>query len=62
MWIMVFIVLLDLRGFDKVIVLESYPTEDACVKELHRVQHEMDKTYPNDQTYRLECRLRGQRI
>jgi hypothetical protein len=62
MYTLFFIVLLDLPGIDKVIKLESYPSMDACVSEKRRIMGEMEKVYPNDKTFRLECRLTGQRI
>lgn len=62
MYTLVFIILVPVSGIDRITELERYPSEDACQSEKIRILKEMQKVYPDDKTWSLECRLTGQRI
>ena len=62
MWFLVFIVLVpNVAGIDKVTKLEHYDLWGTCDSERQRIMIEMEKQYPNDPTWTLECRFYGTR-
>lgn len=60
MWILVFVVLIEVQGIDTVTALEKYTTKELCQSEKARILIEMEKSYPGDTSWTLECRFRGQ--
>lgn len=62
MFTLVFITLIAVPGVPPNVAIERYPTMKACESERKRIMTEMEKVYPDDKTWTLECRLTGQRI
>lgn len=52
MWILV---LLSLSGLHQPVLLERYPTQDVCLAEQARITLELQKSYPGDTDFKLEC-------
>lgn len=57
MFTLLFIVLIPLAAIDSVTVLETYATDAECQSEKKRIMAEMEKVYPGDTTWTLQCRL-----
>lgn len=56
MWLLLFIVLQQLpSGAYPATVLEQYKTYDECNHEADRVFGEMQKAYPGDKSYTIQC-------
>lgn len=56
MWLLVLVLIPAIQGFDRVTLLETLQTQEAC-EELRRVVIEgMVQSYPDDHTYSIECR------
>jgi len=62
MYTLVFITLIAVKGVPPNVAIEHYPTMKACETERKRIMTEMEKAYPNDTTWTLECRLTGQGV
>ena len=57
MWLLVMILLNDVQGLDKVVVLNTYATSQECQIERNRVGYEMAKAYPQDRDFVIACQL-----
>lgn len=57
MWVLLFILLTPVPGFERDTVLHHYTTYAACQAEQVRITAEMAKAYEGDETYRLDCRM-----
>jgi hypothetical protein len=57
MWLLVMILLNDVQGFNKVVVLNTYATSQECQSERNRVGYEMAKAYPNERDFVISCQL-----
>ena len=64
MWLLVIVLLQIVPGVDRVTVLETYPTWEACRLERSRITKEMAAAHPDDRDFVLECRpsARRQRV
>ena len=62
MWVLLFIVLVPVSGLDKIHLLETYPSKEGCLSELERVMGEMEKAYPDDTSWTLQCRPAGKGV
>lgn len=62
MWVLLLIVLVPVTKIDRVNVIESFPTQEACEATLAYVTREMEKAYPGDTTYQMVCRFYGKQI
>lgn len=62
MYTLVFITLTLVPGVPPNVAIEHYPSMKACEDERVRIMYEMEKAYPGDKSWTLECRLTGQGI
>jgi hypothetical protein len=57
MWLLVMILLNDVQGLGKVLVLNTYATSQECQIERNRVGYEMAEAYPYERDFVIACRL-----
>ena len=57
MWLLVMILLNDVQGFNKVMVLNTYATAQECQIERSRVGYEMAAAYPYERDFVIACQL-----
>ena len=57
MWLLIMILLNDVPGFDKIMVLNTFATSQECQTERNRVGYEMAEAYPNDRDFVIACQL-----
>ena len=57
MWLLVMILLNDVQGLDKVVVLNTYATSQECQNERNRVGYEMAEAYPYERDFVIACQL-----
>ena len=62
MWILVLIIFSPVGDVDRVVAIEKYETSVECKDERDRVSLEMRKSYPNDNTFIMECRFDGKKV
>ena len=56
MWLLVLVLVPPIQGFDRVTLLETLTSLQACIELRHIVLEGMSQAYPNDFTYSIECR------
>jgi hypothetical protein len=61
MWLLVIVLLAAPAGISRVTVLNSFLTYEDCKPERDRIGFEMAATYPEDNTFRIECTLHEQK-
>jgi len=57
MWLLVMILLSNVQGLDKVVVLSTYATSQECQTERNRVGYEMAEAYPHERDFVIACQL-----
>jgi len=57
MWLLIMILLNDVQGVDKIVVLNTYATSQECQIERNRVGYEMAEAYPHERDFVIACRL-----
>jgi hypothetical protein len=57
MWILVIVLLNNVPGLDKIMVLNTFTTSDECQIERNRVGFEMAAAYPYDRDFVIACQL-----
>ena len=57
MWLLVMILLNDVQGFGKTVVLNTYATSQECQTERNRVGYEMAAAYPYERDFVIACQL-----
>ena len=55
MWLLIMIVLNDVPGLDKIMVLNTYTTSQECQIERNRVGYEMAEAYPYERDFVIAC-------
>jgi elongation factor P--beta-lysine ligase len=58
MWFLLMVIMAPGLGADREVVIEHYPTQEACRIERNRIGFEMAKAYPWEMTFRIECEWR----
>lgn len=56
MWELVFVVLISLPSMPRVTVLNIYTTMEKCYQERDYVRKEMERAYPGDKDFDIQCR------
>ena len=62
MWCLVMVLLVPVSGFDRLTVLQEYPTLTACQIDRNRVGFAMADAYPYERTFTIDCLLRPPRL
>ena len=57
MWLLVMILLNDVPGLNKIMVLNTYATSQECQIERNRVGYEMAEAYPYERDFVIACQL-----
>ena len=57
MWLLIMILLNDVPGFDKIMVLNTYTTSQECQIERNRIGYEMAASYPYERDFVIACQL-----
>ena len=57
MWLLIMILLNDVPGFDKIMVLNTFATSQECQTERNRVGYEMAEAYPYERDFVIACQL-----
>ena len=55
MWVLVIIMLTAIPGVDRVTVLKTFPSADACWVEQKSIASDMATSYPNDHDFIITC-------
>jgi len=55
MWFLLIVLLGSVPGVDRVTVLNTFPTYEACQPERNRVGFEMAEAYPGENDFRIVC-------
>ncbi len=59
MWLLVLVLIPIITGVDRVTLLETLPTQEACIELRAVVIEGMIQAYPNERvTYSIECRYK----
>lgn len=59
MWLLVLVLIPTITGVDRVTLLETLPTQEACIELRSAVIEGMIQAYPNDRvSYSIECRYK----
>ncbi len=56
MWLLVLVLIPAVLGVDRVTILETLPTQEACIELRSIVIEGMAQAYPDDHSYSIECR------
>lgn len=56
MWLLVLVLIPVMQGIDRMTVLETLPTQEACIELRSIVIEGMAQAYHDDHTYSIECR------
>ena len=57
MWLLIMILLNDVPGFDKIMVLNTFATSQECQTERNRVGYDMAEAYPYERDFVIACQL-----
>ena len=57
MWLLIMILLNDVPGFDKIMVLNTFTTSQECQTERNRVGYDMAEAYPYERDFVIACQL-----
>ena len=57
MWLLIMILLNDVPGLDKIMVLHTYATPQECQIERNRIGYEMAAAYPYERDFVIACQL-----
>ena len=57
MWLLIMILLNDVPGLDKIMVLHTYATSQECQIERNRIGYEMAAAYPYERDFVIACQL-----
>jgi hypothetical protein len=57
MWLLIMILLNDVPGLNKIVVLNTYTTSQECQIERNRVGYEMAEAYPYERDFVIACQL-----
>ncbi|MGH7146825.1 MAG: hypothetical protein ACREIJ_02855 [Nitrospiraceae bacterium] len=57
MWLLIMILLNDVPGLDKIMVLHTYATSHECQIERNRIGYEMAAAYPYERDFVIACQL-----
>lgn len=57
MWLLIMVLLNNVPGLDKIMVLQTYATSEECQSERNRVGFDMAAAYPNDRDFVIACQL-----
>ena len=57
MWLLIMILLNDVPGLDKIMVLNTYTTSQECQIERNRLGYEMAEAYPYERDFVIACQL-----
>jgi hypothetical protein len=57
MWLLIMILLNDVQGLNKIMVLNTYTTAQECQIERNRVGYEMAEAYPYERDFVIACQL-----
>ena len=57
MWLLVMILLNDVQGLNKIMVLNTYATSQECQIERNRIGYEMAEAYPYERDFVIACQL-----
>ena len=57
MWLLIMILLNDVPGFDKIMVLNTFTTSQECQTERNRIGCEMAAAYPYERDFVIACQL-----
>lgn len=55
MWLLLMVLLSDVSGFDKIIKLQTFGTEEECQTERNRIGFEMAEAYPYERDFIIVC-------
>jgi len=55
MWLLVIILLSQVPGLDKITVLKTFPTYQACKEERNRIGFDMAESYPETANFTIDC-------
>ncbi len=58
MWFLLIVLLTPLPGINRVTVLNTFTTYEACQPERDRIGFEMAESYPHDSDFRIVCEFR----
>jgi hypothetical protein len=61
MWLLVIVLLVAPAGISRVTVLNSFASYEECKPERDRIGFAMAESYPQENTFRIECTLREQK-
>jgi hypothetical protein len=61
MWLLVIVLLVAPAGISRVTVLNSFASYEECKPERDRIGFAMAESYPQENTFRIECALREQK-
>ena len=61
MWLLVIVLLAAPAGINRVTVLNTFPTYEDCRPERDRVGFAMAESYPQENNFRIECKLQEQK-
>jgi hypothetical protein len=57
MWLLIMVLLNNVPGLDKIMVLQTYATSEECRIERNRVGFDMAAAYPNERDFVIACQL-----
>ncbi len=62
MWLLVIVLLAAPAGISRMTVLNSFASYEECKPERDRIGFAMAESYPQENTFRIECTLREQQL